>query len=105
MIIEIVTFDLAQGTSRADALALYQQSAGRWLRNPDLIEKYYFFDEATCQGGGVHIWPSRAAATLWHGADYQLMIAALYGVQPRVQIMDALLHVVPGTGQVVALEP
>ncbi|WP_019938537.1 hypothetical protein [Bordetella sp. FB-8] len=45
MITEIVFFDLPQGTDRDAITALYRQSAQVWRTNPDLIEKYYFFDE------------------------------------------------------------
>ena len=44
MIAEIVTFDLPPGTDRAATLALYRQSAAKWTANPDLIEKFYFFE-------------------------------------------------------------
>jgi hypothetical protein len=43
MITELVFFDLPKGTTRTQALELYRKSAEPWLRNPDLIEKYYFF--------------------------------------------------------------
>ncbi len=95
MIVEIVFFDLPPGTDRDAALALYRQSAGKWLANPDLIEKYYYFDQEKRLGGGVYIWPTRDAAERWHGEDYRRMIGSLYGSEPRIQILDALIHVDP----------
>lgn len=98
MIVELVFFALPPGTDAGGALALYRQSAEKWLANPDLIEKYYIFDEEQGHGGGVYIWPSRAAAARWHGEDYRRMIASLYGSEPRIHILDALLRVEPGAG-------
>ncbi len=100
MITEIVFFDLPKGTKRADALALYRKTANKWLSNPDLIEKYYFFDEESGQGGGVYIWPTREAARRWHGKEYQEAVLALYGAPPRIQVLDALIHVDPKGGKV-----
>ncbi len=95
MIVEIVFFNLPAGTTRAAALALYRKSAGNWVENPDLVEKYYFFDEAEGLGGGVYVWPDRQAARRWHGADYEAMVAEVYGAAPNIQILDALIRVDP----------
>lgn len=100
MIVEIVVFDLPAGTDKPAALALYRQSAEKWLTNPDLMEKYYFFNEEQGQGGGVYIWPSREAAKRWHGEEYRRMIAALYGSAPRIHVFDALLRLEPGVGAI-----
>ena len=100
MITEIVLIDLPAGTTRADALAIYRTTTERWVSNPELIEKYYFFDEATHQGGGVYIWPSREAAQRGHGPDYVAMVEAKYGSPPRFQIFDALIHIDPAGGAV-----
>jgi len=99
MIVVIVVFDLAPGVDRDIAQALYRQTARSWLGNPDLIEKYYFFDAERRQGGGVYIWPSRAAALRWHDDDYRRRIAAHYGSEPRIQVLDALMHVDPGAAR------
>jgi hypothetical protein len=98
MIAEIVFLDLPPGTGRAAALALYRQSAAKWIANPDLIEKFYFFEAASCVGGGVYFWHSREAADRWHGEEYRRAVRALYGSEPRIQILDALMHVDPVAG-------
>ncbi|WP_426434824.1 hypothetical protein [Bradyrhizobium genosp. P] len=95
MIVEIVRFDLPAGTTRDDAMALYDQSAPGWLDNPNLVEKYYFFDAQRCEGGGIYIWRSQAAIDRWHGADYREMIASRYGSAPRIETFEALLHLDP----------
>lgn len=103
MIAEIVFFDLPRGATRADALALYRTTATQWAANPDLVEKYYFFDEERGQGGGVYIWRTREAAARWHGEDYQRRVRSLYGAPPRMQRLDALIHVDPVAGVVTEL--
>jgi hypothetical protein len=95
MIVEIVTFDLPQDTTRAEALVLYKKSAATWANNGDLVEKYYFFDAEKCLGGGVYIWPDRAAAARWHGESYRNRVRSLYGAPPRIEILDALMRVDP----------
>jgi len=95
MVTEIVFFDLPRGTNRAEALALYRQSAGQWVNNPDLFEKYYFFDEERCLGGGVYVWRTREAAKRWHGDAYRAMVEKRYGTPPRIEILEALVRVDP----------
>lgn len=103
MITEIVFFDLPRGTDRVSAVALYRQSAEKWQTNPDLIEKYYFFDEARGRGGGIYIWPSRESAARWHGDEYKKMIRSLYGADPHIEILDAVLHIIPAKGETIEL--
>jgi hypothetical protein len=99
MIVEIVFIELPAGTKRADALALYRKSAGGWLANRELIEKYYFFDEERHLGGGMYVWPNREAALRAHGEEYVRWVQSVYGAPPRMQILDALLHVDPVGGR------
>jgi hypothetical protein len=103
MIVEIVQFDLPPGTKRSEATELYQRSAGAWVKNKDLVQKYYFYDEATCRGGGVYVWRSREAAQRWHGEEYRDMVRRMYGSPPRIEILilgDAVLHVDPAQGKI-----
>lgn len=95
MVTELVFFDMPKGCTRARALELYRGTAGKWLANPDLVQKYYYFDEEKGVGGGVYIWRSREAAERWHGEDYRQAIRAHYGSEPKIQILDALIHLDP----------
>ncbi len=98
MITELVFFDLPKGTTRTEALELYRKSAKSWLLNPDLVEKYYFFNDESCTGGGVYIWNSREDASRGHGEDYKSRVRSIYGSAPHIQILDALIHVDPKRG-------
>ena len=95
MIVEIVSFKLPPPTSREATVALYNKTAPNWLANPDLVEKYYFFDAERSLGGGVYVWRSREAAERWHGEDYRNMIRSLYGSEPHIEVREALIHVDP----------
>jgi hypothetical protein len=98
MITELVFIDLPKGTTRSQALAMYRQTAESWRVNTDLVGKYCFFDEERSIGGGVYIWPSRAEAERWHGDAYKEKVLSVYGAPPRIQILDALIHVDPRRG-------
>jgi hypothetical protein len=100
MVVELVLFDLPPGTTRANAAAMYRKTAEKWLANPDLVQKYYFFDPAGPTGGGVYVWRNRAAVQRWHGKEYARMVQDLYGAAARTQIFDAVMHVDPVDGRI-----
>ncbi|RRD56440.1 hypothetical protein EII20_10980 [Comamonadaceae bacterium OH2545_COT-014] len=100
MITEIVYFELPEGISRDEVLAKYRQTAAAWSSNEDLIQKFYFFDEARNLGGGVYIWKTLEAMRRWHGEAYQARIKALYGSEVRMTFHDTLLVVDNVKGQV-----
>jgi hypothetical protein len=54
MIAELVVFDLPKDITREEVIAKYRQTAPAWSRNEDLVRKFYFFDAARNQGGGVY---------------------------------------------------
>jgi hypothetical protein len=91
MITELVFIDLPKGITREEVMAKYRQTAAAWSRNEDLVHKFYFFDAAKSQGGGVYIWKTRDAAYRWHGEEYRSRIRALYGSEPRMSCFDTLL--------------
>ena len=93
MITELVFFDLPQRITREEVMAKYRQTAPAWSKNEDLVHKFYFFDAARSQGGGVYVWKTRAAAERWHGAAYRDRIRALYGSEPTMTYLDTLVVV------------
>ena len=93
MITELVFFDLPRGTTREELKAKYTQTAPAWAKNEDLVHKFYFFDAAKCQCGGVYIWKTREAAHRWHGQEYRGRIRALYGSVPTMTYFDTLVVV------------
>lgn len=88
MITEIVTFDLPKGTTRAQAVTMFETSVPRWRANPALVRKYYLFDADTGVGGGVYLWPARADAEAAHDASWCDMAEKMYGSRPRFQYFE-----------------
>ncbi len=93
MITELVFFDLPEGITREEVTAKYRQTAPAWSRNEDLVHKFYFFDAAKSQGGGVYIWKTMEAARRWHGEEYRNRIRTLYGSEPTMTYLDTLVVV------------
>jgi hypothetical protein len=98
MITEIVTFDLPKGTTRAEAVALFEKSVPRWQANKALLRKYYLFDGEAGVGGGVYLWPNRADALAAHDAAWCDMAEAMYGSRPQFRYFDTPV-IVDNTGQ------
>lgn len=47
----------------------------------------------------MYVWPTREAALRAHGEEYVRWVKSVYGAPPRMQILDALLHVDPPGGR------
>ena len=67
MILELVLFKSPPGMDRAAVLEDAKHTIPRWRANPDLLRKHYLLSEDG-YGGGVYIWPSKAAAQKGHDA-------------------------------------
>ena len=93
MIIELVFIELRKGITRDEVMALYRHTAPAWAKNPDLITKYYFFNEERSLGGGVYIWTSKEAALRGHGEEYRARVRELYGSEPRISHFDTMIVV------------
>lgn len=91
MITEIVTFDIRDGLTRDEVLALYEQTLPRWRANPDLIRKTYLYDEAGQRGGGIYLWRNIEAAKHAHDADWCAMAERMYGCAPRFDYYETPL--------------
>jgi hypothetical protein len=62
MIVSIVTFKLPRPWSVAEAAAIFQSTAPKYLGKPGLIRKHYYVTEAGDRAGGIYLWESKAAA-------------------------------------------
>src|SRR5262249_31985206 len=58
------------GMDRAAVLEDAKHTIPRWRANPDLLRKHYLLSEDG-YGGGVYIWPSKAAAQKGHDAAWR----------------------------------
>lgn len=82
MITAIVRFKLPPGVTLAEATKLFEGSAPRYRKLPELVRKYYLFEEGT--GGGVYLWKSREAAERVYTAEWKRTIADRYGAEPEI---------------------
>lgn len=105
MITEIVFFKLAKGIDQPSLLKRYESTTVKWSQNPDLLHKWYFYDQITHEGGGVYIWRTREAAAHWHGVEYKAMIEKLYRRPPEIRVLDTLVHVDTAQKKYDVIEP
>lgn len=88
MITEIVTFALPAGTPREKVIANFEKTAPMWGQNPDLLMKYYLYDETSGVAGGVYLWREKADAEKWHGPEFREKVKALYGADPESRFFE-----------------
>jgi hypothetical protein len=87
MITAIVRFRLPQGTTAAEAKALFDKSAPNYRGVPGLVRKYYLFGEDRT-GGGVYLWSSRETAERFYSDAWKSTIAQRYGAQPEIHFYE-----------------
>ena len=93
MITEIVTFPLPKDMTRAKVIALFETTVPRWKANPDLVRKYYLYDDDAGVGGGVYLWPNIEAAKAAHDEAWCDKAETLYGARPSFQYFETPLMV------------
>lgn len=93
MITEIVNFDLPEGMTRDQAVALFEKSVSRWQANERLVRKYYLYDGEAGIGGGVYLWPSVEDARAAHDAAWVAMAEEMYGSRPSFRYFETPLIV------------
>jgi hypothetical protein len=99
MITAIVQFKLPEGISRAQAAALFNQSAPKYRNLPGLVRKYYLYGEDGA-AGGVYLWESRAAAEKVYDAAWRRMLTERYGAAPTVTYFETPVIVDNLTGKI-----
>ncbi|HEY7664417.1 MAG TPA: monooxygenase [Xanthobacteraceae bacterium] len=92
MILELVLFRSPPGMDRDAVLEDAKHTIPRWRANPDLLRKHYILGE-NGEGGGVYIWPSRAAAEKGHDAAWREGVRKRTGADPVIRYFDLLMVV------------
>ena len=88
MITAVVQFKLTEGTSLADATAIFQSTAPRYLGMAGLVRKYYLFDPESGKGGGCYLFENRAAAEAIFNDAWRALIKDKYGAEPDIQYFE-----------------
>ena len=101
MTTELVTFKLPSDATRETVFEKFEKTAENWLRNADLVRKYYLFDPVTGVAGGVYLWKERAHAEKWHGPEFRARVRELYGAEPESQFFETPIIVDNFNGEIV----
>ena len=88
MITAIVQFKMTEGTTVAQAKALFESTAPRYLGAEGLIRKYYIFDEPAAVGGGCYLFRDRAAAEAMFDGKWRAFVTEKYGAPPSLQFFE-----------------
>lgn len=89
MITAIVQFTLPSTVTSEKAAELFRGSAPKYEGLAGLVRKYYLFDPATGNAGGVYLWESRAAAEAVYTPAWIAMLTERYGVAPRISYFES----------------
>jgi hypothetical protein len=95
MILAIVTFRMPATLTRADATAMFRETARRYVKLPGLRRKHYIWRALPthAEAGGAYLWESRAAAEAGHGEEWRLRVTAKYGSAPDVRFFEVPVSV------------
>ena len=111
MITAVVQFTLTPGTTLADATAIFQSTAPRYLGLAGLIRKNYLFDPTSGVGGGCYLFTSRAAAEAIFDDKWRALISEKYGAEPDVRyfetpvVVDNVVNEIVESGGEVSARP
>lgn len=88
MIVSIVTFSLPQTWTVAQAAAVFQSTAPKYLGKPGLVRKHYYLAESGDRAGGIYFWESKAAAEACYTQQWRDTVAAKYGSPPDILYVE-----------------
>ena len=89
MILALVQFPLAEGTTLADATAIFKSTAPRYRDMAGLVRKNYLFDAEAGTGGGAYQFTDRAAAEALFNDEWRALIREKYGAEPQVRYFES----------------
>ncbi|MDQ2095467.1 monooxygenase [Rhodalgimonas zhirmunskyi] len=105
MITAVVQFPLAEGTTLAEAQAIFESTAPRYLGLAGLIRKNYLFDPETCVGGGCYTFENRAAAEALYNDAWRALIREKYGADPEVRFFETPVMVDNVSNEIITETP
>lgn len=84
MLVSIVTFSLTQPWSVAQAQAVFESTAPKYLHKPGLLRKHYYIAEDGRRAGGIYFWQSRADADACYTDEWRATVTEKYGAAPEI---------------------
>jgi hypothetical protein len=95
MILALVTFRMPATLTRAQAAAMFRETAPNYVALPGLIRKHYIHRALPthAEAGGCYLWESRAAAEAGHGPEWRARVTAKYGGEPEIRLFEVPVSV------------
>ena len=83
----VMTVRFRTRLDRAELERRYRARMAEFRALPGLVQKYYVYDEASAEWGGVYLWASEEALQAYLASDLRRSIASVYEVEgtPRVE--------------------
>lgn len=76
------TFQVPEGTTKADLRKTIEQTAASYIGIPGLIRKYYGIAEDGRTLCGIYLWHSRAQAEAFYTPDWVALVTKRWGAPP-----------------------
>jgi len=89
----IVRYVLPRPVPRARLLEQFRQAEATFRAVPQLIRKYFCYDEPTHTGHSVYLFESEAAARAFFDTAFVAHMQQKFGATPELQFVDTLLVV------------
>ena len=89
MTIAIITFDVKEPVTLADAKEMFEGSAPKFRNLPGLVRKYYIVSHDGKTVGGVYHWESLEIAKNTYSDEWRKRVVASYGAEPNLRYFDA----------------
>jgi diadenosine tetraphosphatase ApaH/serine/threonine PP2A family protein phosphatase len=93
LITVIVKYVLPQPVPRAALLQQFRQAEATFRAVPQLIRKYFCYDEPAHTGHSVYLWESEAAARAFFDAAFVAHMRQKFGATPELLFVDTLMVV------------
>jgi hypothetical protein len=100
MIVTIVTFRLPKPWTVAEATAVFQSTAPKYLGRLGLVRKHYYVSDSGDRAGGIYLWRSRADADACYTPEWRATVAAKYGAAPEITYATVPVSVDNNTGEI-----
>jgi uncharacterized protein (DUF2267 family) len=89
----LVKYVLPTPVPRNTLAERFKQSDQRFRNVPDLIRKYYCYDEVSGTGHSVYLWTDEAAARAFFSEEFLSSFAEKFGATPELTFVDKLIVV------------
>jgi hypothetical protein len=93
--VALLTAALPPGIKREDLLTAFESTVAFNSAMPDILQKYYTFDEAAGTLGSIYLWRSREAAMSFFAPGWDARFTAKWGTRPSVSFVEALVVLRP----------